>query len=501
MRSKKRSWGETKILFFDRMRLNKNDDLSRKKRHMKYTEAIEKCLKERGIEKEDPRLQDWQKAFAQVKDPRRKEGQRFTLTSVLLLALAAILSNHVSELAIAQWGAGQSEDVKEALGFDKGKTPHQTTINRLFRNLSVEELEAAFRAIFLQIVEQDKGERGALAFAIDGKTQKGRLKFEEEDSYPIHAVSIVEHKTGIVVSQGHVEKGDIEPKNKQTDEELKSKQSVEEAKSEQSVEEAKSEQVEKKKENKKNKTGKKSKQKEESTQEEKKQKSELAVAYRLVGQIDWKGKVLTGDALYCQRHLCEILFRAGGDYLFIVKANQPQLFEDLRLLFAPPPPAKRAGEGILQLPEQQAQTTDKGHGRLEIRSIRVSSELKGYSDWPGLEQVFEIRRRWKYKGEWREDVRYGVTSLPATIAIPESLLKLKRGHWTVENRLHYVKDVTMGEDRSTVHADNGPKIMAALRNTAVSLLRRAGFSTIAARMRYNSGHPEAALEVLSLSSF
>ena len=71
--------------------------------------------------------------------------------------------------------------------------------------------------------------------------------------------------------------------------------------------------------------------------------------------------------------------------------------------------------------------------------------------------------------------------------------------WTIENCLHYVKDVTLGEDRSTVHADNGPKIMAALRNTAVSLLRRAGFSTIAARLRYNSGHPQAALHVLSLS--
>ena len=68
-----------------------------------------------------------------------------------------------------------------------------------------------------------------------------------------------------------------------------------------------------------------------------------------------------------------------------------------------------------------------------------------------------------------------------------------------QNGLHYIKDVTMGEDKSTVHCDNGPKIMAALRNTAVSLLRHAGFSTIAARLRYNSTHPQAALEVLSLS--
>src|SRR3989440_1931140 len=177
---------------------------------MKYSEAIEKCLKERGIEPEDPRLQEWQQAFAHVKDPRRQQGQRFTLTSILLLALAAILSNHVSELAIAQWGAGQSDEVKKALGFEKGVTPHQTTIQRLFRKMNGEELEAAFRGIFVQLFEQNKQDRGAWAVAIDGKAQRGRLKFEEEKSYPVHAVSLVEHETGIVLTQGHVERADTE---------------------------------------------------------------------------------------------------------------------------------------------------------------------------------------------------------------------------------------------------------------------------------------------------
>src|SRR5437868_3874419 len=159
---------------------------------MKDTEAIQKCLKERGIEPEDARLRDWQKALAHVKEPRRKQGQRFTLTSMLLLALAAILSNTVSELAIDQWGAGQSEEVKKALGFEKGVTPHQTTIQRLFRRLSIEELEEAFRGMFVHLFEHNKEERGAYAVAIDGKAQRGRLKFEEEGSYPIHAVSLVE---------------------------------------------------------------------------------------------------------------------------------------------------------------------------------------------------------------------------------------------------------------------------------------------------------------------
>ena len=413
------------------------------------------CLKE--LVQDHPEPIDWHSACEQVNDPRRKQGKRFSITAILLLAMAAILSNHVWELAIAQWGAGQSEEVKKALGFEKGVTPHQSTIHRLFRKVSAEELEAAFRRIFLHILQKEEEQRGANAVAIDGKAQRGRLKFEEEHGYPVHAVSLVDHQTGIVLTQGHVEKTDVVPTSKLT---------------------GATEQEE---------------------QEEKKQKSELAVASRLIHHIDWKGKVLSGDALYCQRCLCYALRQAGGDYLFLVKGNQPHLFDDLRLLFAPPAPAKRAGEGILRLPEQHAQTTEKGHGRVDIHSIRVSSELKGYSDWPGLEQVFEIRRRWQSKGEWHEAVRYGVTSLPATIAIPERLLKLKRGHWTIENGLHYVKDVTMGEDKSMAHCDNGPKIMAALRNTAVSLLRHAGFSTIAARMRYNSTHPQAALEVLSLS--
>src|SRR3989475_9164850 len=134
---------------------------------MQYTESIVDCLK--GIAKAHPEPIDWQSACEQVKDPRRKQGQRFTLTSMLLLALAAMLSNHLSELAIAQWGMAQSEEVKKTLGFEKGVTPHQTTIQRLFRKLNVEEIEAALRSIFLHIFEQDKEKRGACAVAIDGK--------------------------------------------------------------------------------------------------------------------------------------------------------------------------------------------------------------------------------------------------------------------------------------------------------------------------------------------
>src|SRR5713226_7449773 len=182
---------------------------------MQYRESIVACLK--GLAQDHREAIDWQSACEQVKDPRRKQGRRFSITSILLLALAAILSNHVSELAIAEWGAGQSDESKKALGFEDGVTPHQTTIQRLFRRVNAEEVETAFRAIFHQLVNSKTEKRGEGAVSIDGKAQRGRLKFEEKHGYPVHAVSLVDHQTGIVLSQGHVEKTDIESKAEKTD--------------------------------------------------------------------------------------------------------------------------------------------------------------------------------------------------------------------------------------------------------------------------------------------
>jgi predicted transposase YbfD/YdcC len=356
----------------------------------------------------------------------------------------------------------------------------------VLRRLDPKQVEDAFRHVFHLLAETPAQERGSNALAIDGKAQRGRLKFEEEDEYKVHAVSVCEHQTGIVLIQGHVAPS---PKKEERKQEAQQK---EERKKEKPGEEEE--------ENKKIK-GKKKRKKTAKQAEAEKAASELALAPFLLEPLDWKNKVLTGDALYCQRALCRFVRKAQGDYLFLVKGNQPLLLEEIRVLFALPEEPKHAGEGILFLPEEHFITYTTGHGRWEMRTIRVSSELKGHSDWPGLEHVFQIRRRWKEKGQWHESVRYGVTSLPATIATPERLLMLKRGHWIIENGLHYVKDVTMGEDKSLVHIDQGPKILSALRNTVVSLLRHAGFHTIAARMRYNSSHPEAALAVLTLTLF
>jgi len=109
-----------------------------------------------------------------------------------------------------------------------------------------------------------------------------------------------------------------------------------------------------------------------------------------------------------------------------------------------------------------------------------------------------IERTWWEREERKTAARYGMTSLPPTVADASRLLTLVRGHWQIENGLHYVKDVTMGEDRSLIHKGQGPSIMAILRDTVVSVLHRAGWRTIAARLRFYSGNPHAALTLLGI---
>lgn len=120
------------------------------------------------------------------------------------------------------------------------------------------------------------------------------------------------------------------------------------------------------------------------------------------------------------------------------------------------------------------ETLDKGHGRIERRQLRASSALCGYSDFPGLQQVFEIRKRvvQPVTGELiSEGVTFLATSLTAEKAPPARLLALARGHWSIENRLHRVRDDQMGEDRHVDRTHQGGEVLSLLRNTALNLLR------------------------------
>ena len=220
--------------------------------------------------------------------------------------------------------------------------------------------------------------------------------------------------------------------------------------------------------------------------------NEIPVALELLRHVVLEGRVVTMDALLTQRSIAQQIVDAGGDYVMMVKENQPRLHEDITTVFAL---ASVVGER-----RTVAETVDCGHGRIEQRRLQTSDVLVGHSDWPGLTQVLQVERHviLKKTGEVREDVVAGVTSLPPEEADAPRLLALIRGQWLIENQSHWVRDVTFDEDRSQVRCGNIPQVMATLRNTAIGLLRQAGYTNIAAACRRFAAQPALALRLIGI---
>lgn len=201
------------------------------------------------------------------------------------------------------------------------------------------------------------------------------------------------------------------------------------------------------------------------------------------------GVVITGDAMFTQRAIAQTILDADNDYLLVVKENQPMLHDEISVLFADPDAAV-----------VEATSVTRHNPRIERRRLRASTELVGYSDWPGLGQVLCMERQVTERrtGETSEERAYAVTSLPPQRATPAQLLRLWREHWQIENKLHWVRDVTFGEDGSTVRVGRGPQVLAALRNLAIGLLRLGGATNIAAACRRHQAQPALALAVVGL---
>ncbi|NPV07928.1 MAG: ISAs1 family transposase [Anaerolineae bacterium] len=227
--------------------------------------------------------------------------------------------------------------------------------------------------------------------------------------------------------------------------------------------------------------------------------NEISAAPVLLAGLDLEGKIVTADALHTQRALSTQVLEAGGQYLWLVKDNQPALRADIEELFSGDDRTVEGGR--LGHDFARAQQVDKGHGRRERRRITVSGELKGYSDWPGLEQVFQLEReRVQSKtGKHEHEIVYGVTSLTADQASPERLLELTRAYWGVENGLHYRRDVTFREDATRLTQGQAGHVMASLNNLVIGLLRLAGFTNLAAARRYCAAHLAYALALLTSS--
>ena len=200
--------------------------------------------------------------------------------------------------------------------------------------------------------------------------------------------------------------------------------------------------------------------------------NEIPLFTTLLDQIEITDAVITADALHAQHGHATYLHQRGAGYLLIVKRNQPSLHDQLAALpWRDVPVAYDKRE--------------HGHGRTERRTLKVTAVARGLA-FPHAAQAIQITRRRKVKGKWSRETCYAVTSLGVTQANPSQLAAIIRGHWAIEDRLHWVRDLDFDEDRSQIRTGNGPQIMAALRNLVVAILRLAGARNIAAALRYHA---------------
>ena len=227
------------------------------------------------------------------------------------------------------------------------------------------------------------------------------------------------------------------------------------------------------------------------------QENEIPAAPRVLKCLDLRGKVVTGDALLAQRNLSVQIVEAGGDYLWTVKENQAGVYQDLARLFAPEPTVKGFSPASHD-DFETVQTFDHAHGRYERRTLTVSSALKDYLDWPHAAQVFKLETRVvRVKdGKEQQEVRYGVTSLTRAEATPARLLGLKRGHWGIENKLHYRRDETLREDWCHLKKGHTAHALAILNNLVLGLILRQGLQNVPQARRDYDAHPEKALRLV-----
>lgn len=368
--------------------------------------------------------------LAEFPDFRSNHGKRHSLAAILALACSAMLCGYRSYTAIAEWGRHYGADLVRALGFTH-RPPCAATLHTVFRGMDRERFEAQLGAWAEGLLGEPPAPEGGADTIADAIAIDGKALrgSQKQGAAGAHLLSALAHRVGLTLAQQAVD----------------------------------------------DKT------------------NEIPVALDLLRHMVLEGRIVTMDALLTQRQIAQHIVDVGGDYVMVVKANQPQLLEDIQTVFALAP--------IVGECRTVAATLDLGHGRIEQRGLQTSPVLAGYSQWPGLAQVFQLERQViiKKTGEVREEVVAGVTSLTPERADAARLLALVRGHWHIENQSHWVRDVTFDEDRSQVRCGSIPQVMAALRNTVIGLMRWAGHTNMAAACRRFAAQPRAALHLIGIA--
>lgn len=356
-------------------------------------------------------------ALKVVPDYRQARGQRYPWVFLWTAICGALLSGQHSGSAIAEWVEAHTPDVAAWLRLSLRRVPSSSTVRRALRHVDVEALERAMAAFVQTLDAQDTG--AGVVVGLDGTPLRGQavdgkaVRGAGAHGVKVHLLSVVRHGSGHTLAQREV--------------------------------------------------GEKT--------------NEIPEVLPLLAACPLQGTVVTLDALHTQRATAQGILDRGGDYLMVVKHNQPQLYADLEAYFRDLPP---------EAARDTYRTVGKAHGRREWRTLTCSPGLADYLDWPGACQVArrQCHRVVIGSGETHDETTYAVTSLGPHRAGARHIAVLWRGHWTIENRSHYVRDETLGEDRCQMHKGNAPRALAALKNGLLVAVRHAGWNNIAQALRY-----------------
>jgi predicted transposase YbfD/YdcC len=383
-----------------------------------------------------PQYRDFRAALSDVPDPRHRRGRRYPWPVLLTLIAAALVSGQQGVRAIAQWVAEHAEELRPLVDLPPGRVPSAATLRRTLRGGDLTALETRIARFVAALPPPPAPDPAPAA----------------PPATPPRWVGVALDGKAVRGANRHGARVHLVSLVRHADGRVLRQVAVAD------------------------------------------KSNEITAAPRLLRGWKLRGTVTTMDAMLTQEKLARQIRRQGGHYLMVVKSNQPALLQAIERLFTDPPLA-----AVTDCPETVT-TRDKGHGRLELRTLDRSAALNDYLTWPAVGQVLRrtCQRIDLTTGEiGEEEVTYGITSLPPAAATAAELEALWRGHWTIENRVHRVRDVTMGEDAGQVHRGRAPQALAALRNGLLSLLRAAGWTQIADALRHYGAFAHRAVQLLT----
>jgi len=375
-------------------------------------------------------------ALKDVPDPRQARGQRYSWVLLLTLISGALASGQRTAHAMADWVGLHTVELREALQVARERLASEATLRRVLQAIDQTQLEERLALLAVRLAAETP--KAGTIQTTQGETLQGQA-VDGKALRGARAYGVAPHLVSLVRQGSGVVLAETAVAEKS---------------------------------------------------------NEITAVPHLLAGRDLSGTVTTMDAMHTQRITAQQILDQGGHYVMIVKENQPELYHAIQLLFDQPPwlEQERAAE------YQVRRFPDKGHGRHEVRTLECSPTLNEYLDWPGVGLVFrrQCERLILKTGQVSHETTYGITSLRADQVGPLQLESLCRGHWTIENRVHYVRDVTLGEDANQTHAGHAPHALAALRNAILSLFRRHGWTNIAAACRHYGAAVSSALELIGV---